>query len=64
MYLSEFLPHYAKAECLKMGVMILKAQQKSKRANYQKVVIDLLKKHPNTETAQKDFIRKCPSEIN
>ena len=51
MYLSEFLLHYAKSECLKMGLLIIKAQQRSKKANYQKVVIDILKKHPNTETA-------------
>lgn len=64
MYLNEFLLHYAKSECLSMGILIMKAQQKSKRANFQKVVIDLLKRHPNTETAQKDFIKRCPPEIH
>ena len=39
MYLSEFLLHYAKSECLKLGLMILK-QGKSLKA----VVTGLLKR--------------------
>ena len=37
MYLSEFLLHYAKSECLKMGVMILR-----QRKPFRKVVLSLL----------------------
>ena len=59
MYLSEFMLHYAKSECLKMGLMIIKQQ-----SNYRKITINLLKKHPNTASAQKDFIRKCPDGID
>lgn len=39
MYLSEFLLHYAKSECLKLGLMILK-QNKSLKT----VVLNLLKR--------------------
>lgn len=58
MYLSEFLLHYAKSECLKLGLMILK-QQKS----FKSVVVGLIKRHPNTLQAQKEWMRKCPVEI-
>jgi len=39
MYLSEFLLHYAKSECLKLGLMILKANK-----TFQAVVVGLLKR--------------------
>ena len=44
MYLSEFLLHYAKSECLKLGLMILKQNK-----TYQGVVVGILKKHNNTQ---------------
>ena len=39
MYLSEYLTHYAKAEGIKLGLLMLKSRQ-----NYQRVVIGLIKK--------------------
>ena len=58
MYLSEFLLHYAKSECLKLGLMIIKSQ-----STYKTVVKNILKRIPNSENAQKDFIRRCPDNF-
>lgn len=43
MYLSEFLLHYAKSECLKLGLMILKQNKPLKT-----VVLNLLKRQQNS----------------
>ena len=59
MYLSEFLLHYAKSECLKLGLMMLKQKK-----TYQQIVIALLKKHPNQEKNIKDYIKRCPPGID
>ena len=34
------------------------------KKTFQKVVISLLAKHRNSESAQKDFIKRCPATIN
>ena len=43
MYLSEFMLHYAKIECIKLGLTMLK-QKKS----FQQIVVAILKKQPNS----------------
>ena len=58
MYLSEYLLHYAKSECLKLGLVMLKKSQTLKTT-----VIDILKKHKNSVAAQKDFNKRCPPAI-
>ena len=47
MYLSEFLLHYAKSECLKLGLMILKQNKSLKQ-----VVLNLLKRQRNSQAGQ------------
>ena len=59
MYLSEFLLHYAKSECLKLGLMILKQNKSLKQ-----VVLNLLKKHRNSQSGQKDWMKRCPKSLN
>ena len=59
MYLYEYMLHYAKSECLKMGLLMLKQKK-----NYQQTVIGLLKKHPDTQFAIKEFKKRCPAEID
>ena len=59
MYLSEYMLHYAKAECLKVDLMM----QKQKKT-FQEVVIGILEKKQGTQKAQKEFLRRCPQEIN
>ena len=59
MYLSEFLVHYAKSECLRIGLNMLK-----QKASYQQVIVALLKKHKDTKQAQQDFIKRCPEGID
>ena len=59
MYLSEYMLHYAKIECIKLGLVMLKQKK-----TFQQIVVSLLKKHPNSESAQKDFIKKCPDGID
>jgi len=59
MYLSEFLLHYAKSECLKFGLQMLKQKK-----TYLQMTLSLLKRHSNTEKCQKDFIKRCPDGID
>lgn len=59
MYLSEFLLHYAKSECLKLGLMILK-QNKSLKT----VILNLLKRQQNSQDGQKEWIKRCPKTLN
>ena len=59
MYLYEFLLHYAKSECLRIGLNMLKSKK-----SYQAVTVALLKKHRDTQQAIKDFIKKCPKDID
>ena len=59
MYLSEFLLHYSKSECLKLGLMILKQNKSLKQ-----VVLNLLKRQRNSQNGQKDWLKRCPKSMN
>lgn len=59
MYLYEYLLHYAKSECLKMGLTMMKKNQ-----DFKTTVINFIKRHPDTQQAQKDFKKRCPAGID
>lgn len=59
MYLSEYLLHYAKAECLKIGVMMLKL-----RKPFKETIQNIIGKRDNSELALKDWAKRCPQGID
>ena len=59
MYLSEYLLHYAKAECLKIGVMMLKL-----RKPFKETIMSIISKRQDSSDALKEWSKRCPPGID
>lgn len=61
MYLYEFLLHYAKSECLRLGLNMLK-----QKMTYMQVTVHALRKvqNYNTDASIKEFKKRCPPGID